>query len=122
MLLLHLLAEQRIEEAMRDGQFDNLPGAGKPLDLDDDRMVAEESRVAYRLLKNAGFVPPELETRKEIADLHRLLSTVTDEAEQQRAQRRLAVLQALLEAKGRGGVLRREGAYRARLLARFSGR
>ena len=119
MLLLNVLAEQRIEEAMRGGEFDNLPGAGKPLELDDDRMIPEESRVAYRLLKNAGFVPPELETRKEIADLHRLLATVTDEQEQQRAQRRLAVLQAALEARGRGGLLRQSG-YRARLLARLS--
>ncbi|HZQ60594.1 MAG TPA: DnaJ family domain-containing protein [Casimicrobiaceae bacterium] len=120
MLLLHLLAEQRIEEAMRQGHFDHLPGAGRPLDLDDDRMVPEESRLAYRLLKNAGFVPPELEMRKEIADLHRLLATVTDAEEQQRAQRRLALLQAMLEANGRGGLLRRDGAYRARLLARLS--
>jgi len=105
---------------MRQGHFDHLPGAGRPLDLDDDRMVPEESRLAYRLLKNAGFVPPELEMRKEIADLHRLLATVTDAEEQQRAQRRLALLQAMLEANGRGGLLRRDGAYRARLLARLS--
>lgn len=119
MLLLHLLAEQRIEEAMRDGEFDGLPGAGKPLELDDDRLVPEESRVAYRLLKNAGFVPPELETRKEIADLHRLLTSISDDGERDRAHARLAVLEAALEARGRGGALRREGAYRARLLARL---
>ena len=136
MSMLHLLAEQRIEEAMRDGAFDDLPGAGKPLELADDRLVPEESRAAYRLLKNAGFVPPELETRREMADLQRLLATVSedetpngrdahrdllrDKAERERAYARLAVLQAMLEAKGRGGVLRREGAYRARVLARFS--
>jgi hypothetical protein len=121
-LLLHLLAEQRIEEAIRDGDFDDLPGTGKPLELDDDRMVPEESRVAYRMLKNAGFVPPELETRREIADVRRLLASVTDEDERNRAHARLAVLEAALEARGRGGVLRREGAYRARLLARFAGK
>src|SRR3954464_686180 len=105
---------------MRDGEFDGLPGAGKPLELDDDRLVPEESRVAYRLLKNAGFVPPELETRKEIADLHRLIATITDDGERDRAHARLAVLEAALEARGRGGALRRETAYRACLLARFS--
>ena len=94
MLLLHLLAEQKIEEAIRDGAFDHLPGAGKPLDLEDDRLVPEDSRAAYRVLKNAGFVPPELESRREMADLHRLLAIVADDGERQRAHTRLAVLQA----------------------------
>jgi hypothetical protein len=120
MSLFFMLAEQRIEEAMRDGAFDNLPGAGKPLALDDDALVPEESRVAYRLLKNAGFIPPELEDRKEMADLHRLLATVADEGERTRAHARLALLEAMLDAKGRGSSLRRETGYRARLLTRFA--
>lgn len=120
MSLFYQLAEQRIEEAIRDGAFVNLPGAGKPLALDDDRMVPEESRVAYRILKNAGFVPPELEERKEIADLRHLLASVTDEGERTRAHARLALLEAMLDAKGRGGALRRETGYRARLLARWT--
>ena len=120
MSLFLLLAEQRIEEAMRDGAFDNLPGAGKPLSLDDDSMVPEESRVAYRILKNAGFIPPELEDHKEIADLRHLLATVTDEGERTRAHARLALLESMLDAKGRGSALRREPGYRARLLARWS--
>ncbi len=120
MLLLHLLAEQKIEEAMRDGAFDDLPGQGKPLDLDDDRLVPEDARVAYRILKNAGFVPPELEQRKEIADLRRLMATVVEDGERKRATARLAILEAALEARGRGGSLRREPGYRARLLERLS--
>ncbi len=120
MLLLHLLAEQKIEEAIRDGEFDGLPGEGKPLELDDDRLLPDESRAAYRILKNAGFVPPELEQRKEIADLHRLLATLTDGEDRDRAHARLALLEAALEARGRGGLLRRDGSYRARLLAHLS--
>ena len=61
MLTLDLLAEQRIREAQERGEFDNLPGAGAPLALDDDALVPEELRAAYRILKNAGYVPPELE-------------------------------------------------------------
>jgi hypothetical protein len=122
MLLLDLLAEQRIEEAMRDGAFDDLPGRGKPLDLEDDRLVPEESRVAYRILKNAGFVPPEVERRKEIANLHRLIVNPEDEGAQRRALARLAVLEAALEAKGRGPLFRREADYRTRLLARLGRR
>ncbi len=61
------IVEAKIAEAQRDGAFDGLPGAGKPLALDDDRLVPEDLRMAYRILKNAGFVPPEVEERKEAA-------------------------------------------------------
>ena len=54
MTLLDLLAEQRIAAAIDAGEFDDLPGAGKPLDLDDDPLVPDDLRVAWRLLKNAG--------------------------------------------------------------------
>lgn len=117
--MLDVLAEQRIEEAMREGAFEDLPGAGKPLDLHDDRLVPEELRAAYRLLRNAGFVPPEVEARKEIAELHRLLATIGDDGKRDRAHARLAVLEAMLEANGRR-PLATQGAYRARLLARLS--
>ena len=63
---------------MRNGAFDDLPGAGKPLELDDDRMVPEDLRMAYRILRNSGFVPPELEARKEAADLRRLIEAGTE--------------------------------------------
>jgi len=43
---------------MSRGDFDGLPGAGRPLVLDDDPLVPEDLRLAYRILKNAGFVPP----------------------------------------------------------------
>ena len=46
--------------------FDDLPGSGRPLELDDDRLVPEELRVAWRILKNAGFVPPEIEALRDI--------------------------------------------------------
>ncbi len=60
--MLDFIAEQRIAEAIENGDFDDLPGSGKPLELDDDSLVPEELRLAYRVLKNAGFVPPEIET------------------------------------------------------------
>jgi hypothetical protein len=55
------VVESRILEAHENGEFDNLPGKGQPLQLDDDRLVPEELRAAYQVLKNAGFVPPELD-------------------------------------------------------------
>ena len=118
MLSLELIAEAKIAEAARAGAFDNLPGSGRPLDLDDDRLVPEESRLAYRILRNAGFVPAEIETRREAASLRRLLATATDDAEKSRAAARLAVIEMALEA-AHGRSLLRTGAYRALLLARL---
>ena len=112
-----LIAEAKIAEAMRDGAFDNLPGAGRPLDLDDDLLVPEELRMAYRILRNAGYVPPEVEARKEAADLRQLILATADEPVRRRALARLALLEARLEASGT--KLTGAGDYRAKLVARF---
>ena len=121
MLLLDLLAEQKLEAAARAGAFDNLPGAGRPLALDDDRLVPEDLRVAYRILKNAGFVPPEVEARREMAGLNALLSAATDDAVRSRAAARLALLEATLERRG-GGMHRLDSAYRAHIAAKLGAR
>ena len=93
--------EKAIREAQERGEFDNLPGAGEPLDLDDDRLVPEELRVAYRILRNAGFVPPEVDARREIGSVNELLRHAVDDATRRRAVARLALLNAKLEAEGR---------------------
>ncbi len=86
---LVLIAEEKIREAMARGEFDNLPGAGKPLALEDDSMVPEDLRVSYKILKNAGCLPPELELRKEIVTLKSLLSTIEEEGEKRRKLKEL---------------------------------
>ncbi|TAK82914.1 MAG: DUF1992 domain-containing protein [Betaproteobacteria bacterium] len=70
--MLDFLAEQRIVEAVSRGELDNLPGAGKPLVLEDDPLVPEELRLAYRILKNAGFVPREVEDAERARALKKL--------------------------------------------------
>ena len=117
MLFLDLIAERRLEEAIRAGELDDLPGAGKPLALDDDRLVPEDLRVAYRILKNAGFVPPEVEASREAAGLARLVRLATDDGERRRALARLALLDAALEAAGRPRLARDD--YRARVAAKL---
>ena len=62
------LVEQRIQDGIERGLFDNLPGAGKPLKLDDDAFVPEEMRMAFRLLRSNGLAPLWVELNKEIRD------------------------------------------------------
>ena len=110
--------EAKIAEAQRDGAFDDLPGAGKPLALGDDRLVPEELRMACRILKNAGFVPPEIEDRKEAANLRQLIATAAGAHERRRAFARLALLEVRLEARGIG--MPRALDYEGKLAARFA--
>ena len=77
--LFQRIAEQRILEAQRNGEFDNLPGKGKPLRLEDLSWVPEDLRMAYHLLKNAHVLPPEAELLKDIHTLEDLLKHVEDE-------------------------------------------
>jgi hypothetical protein len=119
-LSVEAVVEERIQEAIRRGDFDRLPGAGKPLELDDDPLVPAEVRVAYRILKNAGFVPPEVLARREIAALEAALADLADLAERKRALARLAVLRTHLGAR-RARCLSRNAEYERRIVARLSG-
>ena len=95
------IIEAKIAEAQRAGVFDNLPGAGKPLDLDEDKLVPEDIRMAYRILKNAGYVPAEILERRELADLRKLINATTaDHPERRRALAKLALLETRMEARG----------------------
>ena len=75
------IAEERIREAQQAGAFDNLPGKGKPLVLEDLSNVPEDLRMAYHILKNAQVLPPEVELQKEIGTLQDLLKYVEEDSE-----------------------------------------
>lgn len=89
---LDALAERRIAEAQADGVFDALPGAGKPLALDDDALVPEELRAAYRILKNSGFVPAEVEALRELHEVEQALSSEKDESKRETLLGKLGLL------------------------------
>jgi hypothetical protein len=118
MWLLDRLAEQRIAQAIERGELDDLAGAGRPLQLDDDALVPEELRVAYRILKNAGFIPPEVQARREIGDISTLLSTLDDPEDRGRARRRLELLLRQV-AHARGDDMQLDAAYYEQVSARF---
>ena len=123
MFLLEIIAEEKIREAMARGEFANLPGAGKPLPLEDDAMVREDLRIAYKILKNAGCIPPELELRKEILTLRDLLRTIEDEDVKKDKIRELNYKLLKLNVMGRRTVnLDEFPEYKERILGKMAGR
>lgn len=86
------IVEERILEAQKNGDFENLPGAGKPIELKNNAFVAEELRLAYKILKNADCLPPELELKKQIHQTEDLLAGMHDTAAKYRALKKLNFL------------------------------
>ncbi|OOC62214.1 DnaJ family domain-containing protein [Paenibacillus ihbetae] len=117
------LAEQKIEEAVRNGELDNLSMAGKKLPVDDLSHIPEDLRMSYRIMKNAGYVPEEVSLRKECLRLHDLLAAARNDGEQEQLRRKLNEkhlrLQMLLEQRGlgsSGAFMQYESRIRERLL------
>jgi hypothetical protein len=77
------LIEEKIREAMEKGEFDNLPGKGKPLDLDAYFATPDDLRLGYSVLKSAGCLPVEVELQNEIESLKARLGVCDDERERQ---------------------------------------
>jgi hypothetical protein len=89
MKIISTIAERKIRKAQEEGLFDGLQNAGRPLNLQDDTWVPEDLRLAYRMLRNAGFLPPELELRNEIINLRGLIETIDDDRERLKRLRQL---------------------------------
>ena len=77
------IVESIIQEAMQRGEFDNLPGRGKPIDLTEYFNTPEDVRLAQSMLKNAGMVPVEVELLQEIASLKEKALSVESEFERE---------------------------------------
>ena len=119
MWLLDQWVERHISDAQRKGEFDNLPGSGEPLVLEDDSHIAPELRAGYRLLKNAGCLPPELEQRREAVELVDLLKSVRkDDPRHIELSRRLTLIELKLRQAGMSTDFLR-GEYCERLMQRI---
>lgn len=95
---LAFIAEQKISQAIEKGELKTEGWKNKPLDLRDDHLVPEDLKMAYKLLKNAGYIPPEIETRKEISRLEQLIASTEDEHERLQQMRKLSVLLMKVES------------------------
>ncbi len=116
------IVEKRIKEAQERGEFENLPGRGAPLRLEDDSHVPEDLRLAYKILKNADCLPPEIQMKKEIRQMEDLLDAIPDEKEKFRLIKKINYKILQLNMMGRKSPLLEETElYYARLVRKFSG-
>lgn len=114
------IAEQKIVEAEKAGDFANLPGAGKPLELEDLSHIPEDMRMAYRVLKNSGYLPPEVSDRKEAGSLCDLLDNCSDERERLKMMIKLrGLLFRMRQSQRRSVALEEHDDYYQKILARL---
>ena len=92
------IVEERIRRAQERGEFDALSGAGRPLELAPDGHIAEDLRLAYKILKNADCLPPEVELKKDIEKTEDLLAAMPETAEKYLALKKLNFLILKLNA------------------------
>ena len=83
------IAEQKIREAMERGEFDHLAYHGKPLKLDELTGVPAHLRMGYKILKNAGILPEEMQLKKAIVSLQDLLDACHDTTERSTIQKKM---------------------------------
>ena len=93
------IAEQKILQAMQEGDLNSEKWKNKPLPLDDDRFVPDDLKMAYKILKNSGYLPPEIEAKKEINKLEDLIACTEDEHIRLKQMKKLNVLMMKLEAR-----------------------
>ncbi len=98
------IVEERIRRALAQGEFDHLPGNGRPLELEEDGCVPEDLRLAYKILKNADCLPPEIELRKDIRKTEELLEAMPDTVEKYQVMKKLNFLILKLNALRRTPV------------------
>ena len=84
------IADEKIKEAIATGEFENLPGEGKPLDLDAYFATPEHLRMGYSILKSAEIIPEEMELLRQIENLKRSLESATNQVEKKAIGRQLS--------------------------------
>jgi hypothetical protein len=118
---IQLIAEKRIEAALEKGEFDNLPGSGRPLEFEDMNHIPEELRMTYKILRNSNCLPPELADRKEISGLADMLKYCNDEQERLRQMQKLRYMITRAQMRhNRSILLEINDPYYERLLARLN--
>lgn len=97
-----IVSEDKIKRAIKEGKLDDLEGMGRPLPPDEAMNLPAELRMAYRMLKNSGYVPAEIAEEREIIRTIDLLEHMEDEGERYRQMQKLDVMiMKMNEKRGR---------------------
>ena len=119
--ILAKIAEQKIREAIERGELDNLPFHGVPIIPEDLSGVPESLRMGYKIMKNAGILPPEMQLKKEMVSLQDLLAACEDDYEKKRLQRQLNAklmrFNMMMEKRGQSAAYNR---YQSQIIRRLS--
>lgn len=84
-----IISEERIKKGYKEGEFENLPGFGKPLPHDELSHVPDDLRMAYRMMKNAGYTEEDNAVKQEMATIEDLIKKCEDPAEKKDLQKQL---------------------------------
>ncbi|WP_141430589.1 DUF1992 domain-containing protein [Bacillus sp. 03113] len=76
-----LIAEEKIKRSYEEGEFNNLPGFGQPLPQDELSSVPQELRMAYKILKNAGYIGEDSRLQNEMMTIEKLIKKCEDPKE-----------------------------------------
>ena len=121
MNILAKIAEQKIREAIERGELDNLPFHGIPIIPEDLSGVPESLRMGYKIMKNAGILPPEMQLKKEMVSLQQLLDACEDDYEKKQMQKKLNAkmirFNMLMEKRGQNAAYSH---YQSQIIQRFS--
>ncbi len=114
------IVEERIRKALKQGDFDDLPGSGLPLRFEEDRHIPEDLRLAYKILKNADCVPPEIELKKQIHHARQLLDNMPDGRAKYRVVNKLNFMIMKFNAMRNGAVsFEMPQHYAGKVMAKF---
>lgn len=117
---IQIIAERKITQAIQNGELAVDGWQGRPLPEGDDQHVPPDLRMAYKLLKNAGYLPPEIEAKKEIQQLEELIAATGDEYERLRQLKKLQVLRLKCNTMRQRPIHVEEGEYHRRVVEKLT--
>lgn len=121
MYFIHAIAEAKIKESERKGEFKNLSCMGQPLEYEDDSMIPPDLRMAYKALKNAGYLPPEMQLRKDIHSALDLLEHMADEKERYAQMQKVNLLfERIKSSRGKKISIDEEDEYYKSIVERMT--
>lgn len=117
---LHRIAEQRIAKAIEEGSLKIEGWKNRPLPLEDNSFVPDDLKMAYKVLKNSGYLPPEVETRKEIQKLEDLILKTEESHLRVKQMKKLDVLMRKIDAqRSRPSSIEHDDAYYRKIVEKI---